>query len=95
MSHAAGGCAVGDLVILGAATVALCWATVIVWRDTKARERMAARLDASCAAMDRAMTDDQTCEVCRQPAAVRELVTLHDGATVACQMCAAVLTGAA
>lgn len=77
-------------------------AALLVWarreyRLQLAREAMDAalsrRLDAQCAAITRGLQDDHACECCHAAAPVRELVTLHDDATLACPACAALLMG--
>ena len=67
------------------------------WLQAREREAMDAalvrRLDAQCAAIERGMGDDHACECCHGYAPVRELVTLHDDATLACPPCADLLRG--
>ena len=46
-------------------------------------------------AMDRAMSDSCACETCGAVTGRRELVSLFDDATLACDACAAILRGAA
>ena len=98
-----------EILVYAAATAILVAAAVWEWRNVKRRERLAhadaevkAMLDRKIAvivagadAMQRAMTDDHTCDVCRQVSAIRELVHLHDDATLACPSCAALLKGVA
>lgn len=62
------------------------------WAELDRRARL---IDARQQAMDRAMSDDHQCETCGAVTGVREMVSLHDDATLACESCASLLRGAA
>lgn len=58
-------------------------------------ERQDRLIRARTAAMDRAMSDSCACETCGAVTGRRELVSLFDDATLACDACATILRGAA
>ena len=68
-------------------TVVLFWLVIAAWTKYPAAKREA-RIEA---AFDRAAVDDHQCETCGNVTTIRELVMLHDDATLACPGCAELL----
>lgn len=79
-----------SLVLLALATIALVGLAWLEWRQVRRRET---RADAIARAMQRGDEDDHACEVCGSVVSIREIVILHDDATLACLACAPILTG--
>lgn len=68
--------------------------SAVAWTRAKDEAEMQSRRTAFFAAIDRGMSDDLSCEVCHSSSiGSREVVQLHDDATLACPTCAALLKG--
>ncbi len=78
----------GELILLSAFAVLLIVATIAEWRLIRRRETKA---DAIARAIARGDTDDHRCECCRRVVSIREIVVLHDDATLACLACAEII----